>query len=90
MYQPDAQENSTLAYSATADASPVYACQEPSHLPVHSTALGFPPEFIGMKALNQLNEQEWQTLNKHYLKMQYDLKVVGEYVSSTTSTCWLK
>ena len=34
-----------------------------------------------MKALNQLSEQEWKTLNKHYLKMQYDLKVVGEYVS---------
>ena len=44
-------------------------------------SVGIPPEFIGMKALNQLNEQEWKTLNKHYLKMQYDLKVVGEYVS---------
>ncbi len=44
-------------------------------------SVGLPPEFIGLKALNQLNEQEWDTLNKHYLKMQYDLKVVGEYVS---------
>lgn len=42
---------------------------------------GIPPEFIGMKALNQLTEPEWKLLNKHYLKMNYDLKVVGEYVS---------
>ncbi len=42
---------------------------------------GLPPEFIGIKALNQLNEQEWKALNKHYLKMKHDLKVVGEYVS---------
>jgi phosphoenolpyruvate carboxylase len=44
-------------------------------------SIGIPPEFIGMKVLNQLNEQEWRLLNKHYIKMQYDLKVVGEYVS---------
>jgi len=34
-----------------------------------------------MKALNQLTEPEWKLLNKHYIKMNYDLKVVGEYVS---------
>lgn len=44
-------------------------------------SVGIPPEFIGMKALNQLNEQEWSLLSKHYIKMNYDLKVVGEYVS---------
>ena len=44
-------------------------------------SVGLPPEFIGLKALNQLNDKEWATLSKHYLKMQYDLKVVGEYVS---------
>jgi phosphoenolpyruvate carboxylase len=44
-------------------------------------SVGIPPEFIGMKALNQLNEQEWSLLSKHYIKMTYDLKVVGEYVS---------
>jgi phosphoenolpyruvate carboxylase len=44
-------------------------------------SVGIPPEFIGMKALNELTDQEWQILNKHYIKMQYDLKVVGEYVS---------
>ncbi len=40
-----------------------------------------PPEFIGLKALDQLNEAEWNALNKNYIKMKYDLKVVGEYVS---------
>jgi len=44
-------------------------------------SIGLPPEFIGMKALNQLNDQEWEALNKHYLKMEHDLKLVGEYVS---------
>jgi phosphoenolpyruvate carboxylase len=44
-------------------------------------SIGLPPEFIGLKALNQLGEEEWSTLSNHYLKMQYDLKVVGEYVS---------
>ncbi|HSV50070.1 MAG TPA: phosphoenolpyruvate carboxylase, partial [Candidatus Acidoferrales bacterium] len=44
-------------------------------------SVGIPPEFIGMKALNQLNEEEWRILNKNYIKMHYDLKVVGEYVS---------
>jgi phosphoenolpyruvate carboxylase len=44
-------------------------------------SVGIPPEFLGMKVLNNLTEQEWQTLSKNYIKMQYDLKVVGEYVS---------
>jgi phosphoenolpyruvate carboxylase len=44
-------------------------------------SIGLPPEFIGIKALNQLSEEECDALNRHYLKMQYDLKVVGEYVS---------
>ncbi len=44
-------------------------------------SIGLPPEFIGLKALSQLSDTEWQTLNTHYLKMHYDLKVVGEYVS---------
>jgi phosphoenolpyruvate carboxylase len=44
-------------------------------------SIGLPPEFIGLRALNQLNDKEWQMLKKHYLKMENDLKVVGEYVS---------
>jgi phosphoenolpyruvate carboxylase len=44
-------------------------------------SIGLPPEFIGLRALNHLNDKEWQLLKKHYLKMENDLKVVGEYVS---------
>jgi phosphoenolpyruvate carboxylase len=44
-------------------------------------SIGLPPEFIGMRALNQLNEKEWAILKKYYLKMELDLKLVGEYVS---------
>jgi len=44
-------------------------------------SVGLPPEFIGMKVLNQLNDNEWKLLQKHYIKMEHDLNVVGEYVS---------
>ena len=44
-------------------------------------SIGLPPEFIGMSALNQLTNAEWTLLKKYYLKMDYDLKVVGELVS---------
>jgi phosphoenolpyruvate carboxylase len=44
-------------------------------------SIGLPPEFIGMRALNQLNDKEWDLLKKYYLKMEYDLKLMGEYVS---------
>ncbi len=44
-------------------------------------SVGLPPEFIGLKALAELNDREWQTLNRYYLKMVLDLKLVGEYVS---------
>jgi phosphoenolpyruvate carboxylase len=44
-------------------------------------SVGLPPEFIGLRALNQLNDVEWAALKKHYLKMQSDLKLVGAYVS---------
>ena len=44
-------------------------------------SIGLPPEFIGMSALNQLDDQGWALLKKFYLKIEYDLKVVGELVS---------
>jgi phosphoenolpyruvate carboxylase len=44
-------------------------------------SIGVPPEFIGMKALGELNDKEWSSLNRHYFKMHYDLKISGEYVS---------
>ena len=44
-------------------------------------SIGLPPEFIGMRALSELNEEEWAILRKYYLKIEPDLKLVGEYVS---------
>ncbi len=44
-------------------------------------SVGLPPEFIGLKAISQLTEAEYGAVTKHYVKFQYDLKVVGEYVS---------
>jgi phosphoenolpyruvate carboxylase len=44
-------------------------------------SVGLPPEFIGMKVLTQLNDKEWALLEKYYLNMDYDLNLVGEYVS---------
>ena len=44
-------------------------------------SIGLPPEFIGLKALGQLTDKEWVLLKKYYLKMENDLKLVGEYVS---------
>lgn len=44
-------------------------------------SVGLPPEFIGMRALNQLNDKELQLLKKHYVKLEFDLRLVGEYVS---------
>jgi phosphoenolpyruvate carboxylase len=44
-------------------------------------SIGLPPEFLGIKALNILDDKEWDLLKKHYLKMDHDLSLVGEYVS---------
>ena len=44
-------------------------------------SVGLPPEFIGMKSLTQLNDEEWELVQKHYVKMEHDLNLVGEYVS---------
>ena len=44
-------------------------------------SIGLPPEFIGIKTLNILDDKEWDLLRKHYLKMDHDLSFVGEYVS---------
>ncbi len=44
-------------------------------------SIGLPPEFIGMKILDQLTEREWDLLERYYVKMEYDLNVAGEYVS---------
>lgn len=44
-------------------------------------SMGMPPEFIGMKALANLDSNQWSLLQKHYLKIEHDLRVAGEYVS---------
>ena len=44
-------------------------------------SIGLPPEFIGMKVLNQFKDGEWELLQRYYLKMEHDLNIVGEYVS---------
>jgi phosphoenolpyruvate carboxylase len=43
--------------------------------------VGLPPEFIGLKALKKLTEEEWVLLQKYYLKLESDLQVSGEFVS---------
>jgi phosphoenolpyruvate carboxylase len=44
-------------------------------------SIGLPPEFLGLKALSKLTEKEWPLLKKYYQKLDYDLKVAGEFVS---------
>lgn len=43
--------------------------------------LGIPPEFIGFRALNDLSEAEWNTLNKYYINLKHDLEFAGGYLS---------
>lgn len=44
-------------------------------------SLGVPPEFLGAKVLEELSEQEWKIMKKHYLNLEHDLGAVGTYVS---------
>lgn len=44
-------------------------------------SIGFPPEFLGSKALEDLNDEEWETMKKHYININYDLSTVAYYVS---------
>jgi phosphoenolpyruvate carboxylase len=44
-------------------------------------SLGLPPEFIGLEALNSLNEAERNTLNTYYVNMKSDLNAVAGYLS---------
>jgi len=43
--------------------------------------LGIPPEFLGFEALNNLSEEEWDTLKTYYTNMNYDLETVAGYLS---------
>jgi phosphoenolpyruvate carboxylase len=44
-------------------------------------SIGIPPEFIGSQVLEDLNDHQFDTLQKHYVKMKHDLTVVGGFVS---------
>lgn len=44
-------------------------------------SLGLPPEFIGLEALNDLTEDEWNVLNRYYVKLKSDLNAVSGYLS---------
>jgi phosphoenolpyruvate carboxylase len=43
--------------------------------------LGIPPELIGFRALNDLSELEWETLNGHYVNLKQDLEKAGAFLS---------
>jgi len=44
-------------------------------------SLGFPPEFIGLEAVNDLSEMEWNILKRHYVNFKSDLNAVAGYFS---------
>jgi phosphoenolpyruvate carboxylase len=44
-------------------------------------SMGVPPEFIGIKAIEDLNDEEWAALQKHYVNLKHDLGLAGGYVS---------
>jgi len=44
-------------------------------------SIGFPPEFIGLKALTKLDDAEFKLLEKYYVKLEHDLTSIGEFVS---------
>ena len=44
-------------------------------------SIGVPPEFIGSKVLEDLNEDELEFIQKHYVNMKHDFSSVGGYVS---------
>ena len=44
-------------------------------------SIGMPPEFLGCKALEDLNEKEWDAVKKHYVNLKNDFSAVSGYVS---------
>ena len=44
-------------------------------------SLGIPPEFIGLRALIGLTEEELTALNQNYVNLRSDLTVAGKYLS---------
>ncbi len=44
-------------------------------------SLGVPPEFIGFRALNDLDEAEWNALKNCYINLKHDLEFAGGFLS---------
>lgn len=44
-------------------------------------SIGIPPEFIGFRALEELDDEEWDIVKKYYVNLNHDLASVGGYVS---------
>jgi len=44
-------------------------------------SLGIPPEFIGLRAFNDLSESEWNALTKYYINLKRDLEFAGGFLS---------
>ncbi len=44
-------------------------------------SLGLPPEFLGLRALRELEEDEWRALTSAYLNLDLDLSEAGRFVS---------
>ncbi len=42
---------------------------------------GLPPEFVGLKALRKLSDEELSVLKRYYVNLRSDLDLVGGYVS---------
>ncbi|MBS7287370.1 MAG: phosphoenolpyruvate carboxylase [Candidatus Freyarchaeota archaeon] len=43
--------------------------------------IGIPPEIIGLRAINQLNEEEWDVVKAHYLNVEHDIRTAAGYIS---------
>jgi phosphoenolpyruvate carboxylase len=44
-------------------------------------SLGIPPEFIGLEAISNLGEAEWNTLKAYYVNLKHDLESVSGFLS---------
>jgi len=44
-------------------------------------SIGIPPEFIGAKVLEDLTDEEWDTLQRYYVNLRKDFISVGGYIS---------
>ncbi len=44
-------------------------------------SIGIPPEFLGAKVLEDLNDKEWSIVQGHYVNLKQDFAAVGGYVS---------